>query len=418
LRALLKNYESVIFIAHSQGGLLAKTYASLYYPRQGILVTTLHTPHGNRAFSVMRESIHGLWTSHASYLVPHLFCGSVNDDRIVKVLNATSTGIDDQYVSSDRSKARYGHSHLSASPDDDLLALMREKTEHFINSGLSRDILSVSLFSKTESEDERPIRFVLSRSKKRLSEHQAEHPERRIIESPWTDDFGAFARTGENVKPLSMSIHGCSANYLVRCVFNNTSRPHKDLELLHLDNNLDSHAEVNDALCEKLFEAGGDILNPYRDLPFDINDISEKRVLDDKEFVEIFSQILIKKHFTLKQYISLPPVVYREKLREFYLLAIKQYKTQFVQHIYDGFPTRLKIGPIRFGEILTEIVVDRDGCKDFRYDHSKVYDTINRIGHKSKCKFGILGIEYVIASIFRTDGDFYWVDGKIKQIML
>ena len=418
LRALIKGYRNVILIAHSQGGLLAKTYASLYFAEQGILITTLHTPHGNRAFSVMRASVDDLWRDHASYVVPHLFCTSVNDNRIVKASNAITTGIDDEFVSFDESKAALGHSHLSSSPDVELMSLIRRKAVHFINSGLSHDFHHIGHFYRREQGSQRPVQILLSRSKNRLAEHAADGARRLTIASPWTHDFDTLNPSRGAITPVSVPVHGCSANYLVRSVFNHCACRNDDLDLADLDRNRDAQTETNDILCENLFGTRADPLNPYRALPFDVNDIDREQLICDREFIDIFSRILINAKFTLAEYIKLPPAVYRATLLEYHDLAIKKYQPYIVRNIYDNFPAALKIGPLRFGEILFAIAIELGERASCRCSHADAYAMVNRQGLLAKCKFGILGIEYVIASIFRCDGDLYWLDKNIKKVLL
>lgn len=417
LHGHVKRYRSVIFIAHSQGGLLAKTYASLYYLEQGILITTLHTPHGNRAFSVMRTTIDKLWNDRARYVVPHLFCGSVNDNRIVKPDNAITGGVDDEYMSSDHSKAALGHSHLSTSPDRDLLALINKKTFYFASSGLSQKIYELSQFSRRHDGHFRPVQIRLSRSKKRLDEYSFGERVKTTIEKPWKHDFATCTGALNGVSPVSIHVHGCSVNYFVRCLFSDTERELDDLNFTNLDENQNSHVVANDTLCENVFSSGKSVPNPYRELPFDIVDFDKKDLISDKEFLEIFSRILINGNFTLKTYAKLPRNVYEPKLREFYRLAVSQYRILVVRNIFNNLPTRLEIGVVRFEQMLVDIITEIRALPSYKCEHSDIYTIINCVGLASRCKFGILGVEYIISKLMRSDGDLYWLDRNIAQIL-
>ena len=268
LNGAISKYKNVIFIAHSQGGLLAKTYSSLYCLHQGIFLVTLHTPHRNKSITVMRVNDQEIWDEFASFYVSHMFCGSINDIKIVKPDNAITGCKDLSYISSDTTKKSLGHSHLSQSPDSKLISNLQTHAEIFINSGLNKKYY---MFHENKGTPEKQIEIVFSRSQLKLNKYSTEDD---ALVDPWSRPY--FPGNGINI-PKRVIQKGCSVNYFLRTLKNLDAG---DILISDIDKIYpDDIEKVNKKLNELCFEKMYSEKNPYKKIPFFSIDFSKKSLI-------------------------------------------------------------------------------------------------------------------------------------------
>lgn len=422
LNGYISDYKNVLFVAHSQGGLLAKAYASLFYEQQGIHFITLHTPHRNKSFSVMRFNGDEIWDKHACYQVPHIFCGSINDRKIVKPDNAFTTLKDRRYLSKDQTKNHLGHSHLSTSPDEKLLGIYFRDIFHFMNSGLSQVFCSTAKPIMGNNDSSSTIEIVYSRTPLKFVKINGNYKTTIIITNPWYELIDQSLAIIQNVNSKSSGINGiiqikfigCSVNYFTKYL-SNYFLEHARLKLKDLDfHGSESRSSTNNHLCEWTFENSYSEQNPYKHLPFDSLDFKKGSLIEDKEFLDMFLVILSENKFTISRYYKAG--TYKENLKKYYKITTEKYRRDVSSDIYSDCFTDPSIGIENFERILNDIVVSINNFPEKKNYYNKIYEIIKMRFSITRQYVGIRQIEVIISKLMKSDGEVYWMDKYLMQI--
>ena len=419
LHGYLSEYKNVLFIAHSQGGLLAKNYASLFHDSQGIHLLTLHTPHHNTSIAVMKYNEEDLWDSYASYCVPHIFCASINDNKIVKPDNAHYSCRDKKYLSKDKSKKKLGHSHLSSCPDDELIDLYCEEIFHYRNSGFSYSYPEHTEILADETYAD--VHIIFSRSGVILDKRKHLHKDGSLVQTPWkelisNDRFSSTIMTQNFLsknKPI-IFFKGCSTNYFRKYI----SRDH-NARIIHDDIDENTPRTTNAVLVEELCDLSmiSKIVgpNPYQDILFDPSDFKKGTLIDFPDFMAEFVNQLRAIKFTMRN--ALQHGSYRRLLRLHYENTAKILRRRLSEEIFSEcvLPSRRFCGPVRFDQFLAEAISTINGMPK-RNDYKDIYKIFKTVFIKYSTQFGTREIEVVISKLMRSDGDLFWIDKQVRQL--
>lgn len=417
LRGYISEYKNVFLVGHSQGGLLAKTYASQFANKQGIHLLTLHTPHRNKSFSVMRFNKSELWDGTSCFYVPHIFCASINDRTIVKPDNALDSCYDKVYLSKDRIKHRLGHSHLSSSPDNSLLNMYRQDIHNFVRSGLSREAIDASNGVKGDPYSDKIIRVLYSRSSDRFEQLYADQNPSQIVIQPWLN-LSKLSLSVSKPDPVCTVLHvGSSVNYFVRHINLHDENGIK-LEIQNLDVAHPSSLKLaNDSLCLRTFIEKYNEKNPYKHIPCDMRDFTKKSLIKCDQFFEIFSNILFDSKTETRERVF--DEEHKEELARIYKKAAKQWRNLVIQDIASCFSS-VKIGPVALEALLLTLVkevgrIRRDVKIQGKWiSYLDVYSLIKRIFRKIGCNIDIFDIEVIVSKLFESEGTFYRLDKYYK----
>jgi hypothetical protein len=414
MHGFLDGYKNVIFIAHSQGGLLAKQYSCEFYNKQGVFLTTLHTPHRNKSLLVMPFVDNTLWNDEISFKVPHLFCGSINDNAIVRPDNALTGCRDSRYISRDISKKALGHSHLSASPDPELIDLLQDTAFYFINSGLNRQLPNPG--GRAKDGAKKRVRLIFSRSLRKLKAIKIVDGE-LLLSNPWK--LGLFASTHvrsrrDFSRSATVTFHGCSVDHFLRVASNRRFDKYCRFEIESIDKTEpETIHKIGDILCEGVFEERKLGKNPYSTLPFDVNDFRKRGLIRNRDFLEVFTKILRQANFTIPDYVN---VGGKARLNEFYRDAIGSYRDSLVKNIYAECLLAPDVGPIEFDRAVARFVHKFGSLHDKRQPYPVVYETIKRCFLASNQPMPIRSVECLVSRLMRSDGHLYWLDRDVPAV--
>lgn len=417
LHGYIGGYKNVFLVGHSQGGLLAKTYASQFAKKQGIHLLTLHTPHRNKSFSVMRFNDREIWDGTSCFYVPHIFCASINDNIIVKPDNALDSCYDKRYLSKDTTKHRLGHSHLSSSPDNSLLNLYRLDIHNFIRSGLSREVIDTSDGTKGNPDSDKIIRVLYSRYKDRIEELSASLNPSQIIIQPWLNISKLSLHAYKPVPGCTVLHVGSSVNYFVRHINlhyeNNIKLEIKDLDTAHPS----SLKLANDSLCQRTFEQRYNEKNPYKHIPCDIRDFTKNSLIKCDQFFKIFSNMLFdSKTEMLERAFN---TEYKKHLSRVYKKAAKQWRRLVIQDIASCFSS-IQITPAVLEALLSTLVKEIRGIRSGVKTQGKwisyldVYSLVKKIFHDGGYNIDIFDVEVIVSKLFESEGTFYRLDKFYK----
>ncbi|MEL6987591.1 MAG: CHAT domain-containing protein, partial [Bacteroidota bacterium] len=422
LNGYITDYKNVLLIAHSQGGLVAKTYASLFYQQQGIHLLTLHTPHRNKSFSVMRFNQNEIWQQEACYQVPHIFCASINDNKIVKPDNAFATSHDRKYLSKDQTKQHLGHSHLSKSPDKKLLKIYIEEIFNFINSGLSRVFCNTIETHLGNYPSKYTIVINYSRSLAKLNDFRCSCKKTMIIDRPWRDLVSQ--QLALKTKNTPKSIHadcnilievvGCSVNYFAKYLL---SRSLEDtcIELHALDSlGGESRGLTYNYLYEYVFHDHYSETNPYKHIPFDTYDFKKGSLIEDSDFLNIFLRILKSYKFTLSASYELG--FYKDKLWKYYLESVKEYRRIITLNIYKECFIEPSIGIEVFEQKIEQVISSINRLQEKKNYYRIIYQIIKIVFQGVDQDIDIRTAEIIVSKLMKSDGDVYWLDNYLRQV--
>lgn len=394
LNGMISSYDNVILIGHSQGGLIAKDYATQYNNQQGIFLITLHTPHRNKSLSVMRINNYN-WEEKERYKVPHIFCGSIYDNKIVKPDNAFIGCADIKYLSKEQVHGELGHSHLSRSPSKELIELLIKNIYVFNNSGINRMLIDTT--KKSIGNSSKIIYIYFSRSKYKL-ESAKKSISNKITEQPWKyTDYS----TAE-----SIVFNGCSINYFLKSFVREKVLKDKQIVIKDIDSSSGENLEdVNNDLCEIAFEKSLFNENPYKDLLFYTSDFPKKSLILNKEFFNIYTHI-VNKHKMNSACIDDEDSAYNKSKEKFKKLVSNS--------IFNELEISNLIGSNKFNDLFLSIVKNIIEEKPKRKLYIIIYEMIKRIFFEEGKVINIRDIECIISRIMRSDGDLYWLDRDIK----
>ncbi len=360
LREYIEYYEYVILIGHSHGGLLAKTYASLYHGLHGVYLITLQTPHDptqiTRAHEagVMMDSILTVsWhedeegKKNICYLVPHIFAGSVHDYKMGSIEGQLHGCRDFAYRANDPEKRRFGHSHLSSCPDSVLLNKIRKEIVYFRNSGHGRKSRSCFTFGGCVPEGKQVLRLIASSSNYLLNKFIEERNQMCAWKSPFFNDLMESA--DHIARSLSSGVNfvllGFSTDYFERHIIN-LSFSNYALEVDTIATPTENIPEAaNTHLCERLFTTDfSGSTNPYRKLPFDVRDIPKGIFINNSDFLGLFASILESKKCLLSDVYrnarrgglsTMNYEHYRNDLIMHYRKAMEQYRENLLCEMFE-----------------------------------------------------------------------------------
>ena len=398
LYGYISEYKNVLFIAHSQGGLLAKTYASLFHEEQGIHLLTLHTPHRNKSFSVMRFYQQEIWDSSACYHVPHIFCGSINDTKIVKPDNAFETCRDRKYLSRNKLKQSLGHSHLSTDPDPELLKLYFEDILHFKSSGLSRVFYDISRPLHGNFSGKSTIDIVYSRSKSSLANFNSEPEIGYTLSDPWKElltkgkDLSKFIEQSSS-KVLLLSI-GCSVNFFTKYLVAYLGKNAR-IKVENIDCGGDSLTKSNSHVCDWVFDKRYSELNPYKHVPFDVSDFRRGCLIENEEFLRCFLDLLYKNQFSIRN--NYEAGTYRCLLKEYYVTAALDFRRNIVFDIYEESLQTKNIGIERFEETISKLVASTNRLQERKNPYRLIYAILKKEMNQAGQEIDIRGSEVIIS---------------------
>ncbi|MAI36180.1 hypothetical protein [Alteromonas sp.] len=417
LNGYISEYKNVLFIAHSQGGLLAKTYASLFYEEQGIHLLTLHTPHRNKSFSVMRFNGSDLWDKDACYHVPHIFCGSVADTKIVKPDNAFETLHDRKYLSKNIDKIRLGHSHLSTSPDLELLRMYFQDILHFKHSGLSREFYDTSKSTHGNLSGESIIELMYSRSEAKLLTAISKYDITKTVANPWKellengkDLFNLLERPSSNILILST---GCSVNFITKYLVTYLAK-NAHIRVSNLDCGGDSLIKSNTHMCNWLLDKRYSEPNPYKHLPFDVSDFRRGSLVENEKFLNYFINLLIKRNFSIR--FTYEAGTYKAQLKDFYVEAAKDFRRVISRGIYEECLQTKNIGIERFEKVITQFIASTKKLPEKKNTYRLIYSILKKQMNSVGQEINIKGAEVIISKLYRSDGDTYWLDKYWGQL--
>ncbi|GAA3530919.1 hypothetical protein [Zobellella aerophila] len=395
LYGAISRYKNVIFIAHSQGGLLAKTYSSLYWSRQGVFLVTLHTPHRNKSITVMRVNDNKIWDDSASFHVSHIFCGSINDNKIVKPDNAIMGCKDIEYISYDRTKKSLGHSHLSQSPDPELIEKLKNQANVFINSGLSRNFYP---YPETSAFKGMSVELIFSRSEIKLRKYTKK--EGSPFE-PWrTSCFHEKTSLTSNV----VAQNGCSVNYFFRYLKNNKI---EKISIHDLDYEYPDDVEsVEYKLYDFCFSEVYSEVNPYKHIPFFTSDFQKKSLIINDDFYEIFLRRLIKKRIKNSDI---------NGVHETYDHAIGEFRRTISNRIYRLSTIKKDMSEGKFEILLINTVKKILNLPEKKSEYLAIHEIIKKEFHKKQYRISLLDIEVIVSLLMRSDGELYWLDRDMRH---
>ena len=417
LHGYVSQYKNVLFIAHSQGGLLAKTYASLFFKTQGIHLLTLHTPHRNKSFSVMRFNDEDIWDKEACFQVPHIFCASLNDNKIVKPDNAFHSCHDRKFLSKDTSKSNLGHSHLSSSPDIELLRAYIEDIMYFKFSGISRVFCDTSITAYGSISEGSTIELYYSRFSSNLCKSVNATEFTQVIDYPWSNLIAKGKEISKCISIDSSKIaivsKSCSVDFFTKYLFEHFLSDAK-IKINGLDCGGDSLIASNDIVCDWLLQNKFQESNPYAHLPFDAHDFRKGSLVESDEFLKYFLDALFKKRFSLKN--TYENGTYKPLLKEYFLLVVKDFRKQITQEIYNEAISKKSIGINRFESTIKKFVQVIKKLPEKKNTYSIVYSELKKLMHNVGQEIDIKGADVIISKLFRSDGDVYWLDNYLGQI--
>lgn len=402
LHGIINGYDNVIFIAHSQGGLLAKTYASLYYDEQSIFLCTLHTPHRNKSFSVLRFKKIRIWSDLASFRVPHLFCGSVNDNKIVKPDNATLGARCYTYMSTDRSKYALGHGHLCRSPDTEFVEVLINSVYQFHYSGFRKDILVLGNEVTKSASNE----IMFSSLKESTDGYTL--MEFADFLSP-NIDFANILKRHEKIAFINTSI-----GFIERLLYEKYRNIVEKIRIIDKDSGPGCAAtEINNKLCEEYFSLGD---NPYSSLPFDAFSFGRKSLITNLQFLESLKILCRRKNFNIQDQVLEGG---DRKLCDLYKDCAKAYWDNLVKKVYDACfagQRAPRIGVVAFGRAIIHAIKKILEDDDNRVEYSVVYELIVKSLSEKGQICDIRTVEIVASNLFRSDSHLYWLDRDVKLV--
>lgn len=395
LHGAISKYKNVIFLSHSQGGLLAKTYSSLYCLCQGIFLVTLHTPHRNKSITVMRVNGNKIWDDTACFQVSHMFCGSINDNKIVKPDNALTGCKDIEYISYNKTKESLGHSHLSQSPDPELIRNLQKHAEIFINSGLNRKFYFYPEVEKNEGSN---VELIYSRSHLKLKKYSGKN--NSLFES-----WGAPYFLGETgVIPNEIFQNGCSVNYFFRYLKNKSKGNIliSDLDKIYPDK-VDN---VKEKLYELCFSEEHIGQNPYKKIPFFTPDFLKKSLVINDDFFELFLMRLKKKQVKNTDL---------KDVYEAYGCAVKDYRSVISKKIYSSSLLKKDMGEGKFEFVIFNLVKKLLGLPEKKSEYLVVHEIVKKEFYLRKYRITLRDVEAIVSVIMRSDGELYWLDRDVRQ---
>lgn len=396
LHGAISKYKNVIFLAHSQGGLLAKTYSSLYCTHQGIFLVTLHTPHRNKSITVMRFNDNKIWDDLSCFRVSHMFCGSVNDNKIVKPDNALTGCKDIEYISYDKTKKSLGHSHLSQSPGSELIRNLQSHTEVFINSGLNKKFFP---YPDGSGSKESQIELIYSRSHLKLKKYSS-----KSISG--CGSWGSPYFKGEtDMVPNIIIQNGCSVNYFFRTLKNiNAGRVVlSDLDKMYPDD-IDS---VLNKLCGLCFGKLYSEKNPYKKIPFFTSDFPRKSLIINDDFCDIFLKKITKEKLKNTD---------TERIYKAYKSSVKEYRSIISKNIYVSSSLKKEMSVGRFEAILVNSVNKLLNLPEKKSEYLVVHEIVKKSFFDKKYRISLRDIEVIISVLMRSDGELYWLDRDVRQV--
>ncbi len=405
LNGYIKHYKDVLFIGHSQGGLLAKTYATLYYKKQGIHLLTLHTPHLNKSISVLRFSKPSFWESEVMYAVPHIFCASINDNKIVKPQNALATCRDKSYISTNERYKKLGHSHLCRKPDDELIKLYSNEIFTFINSGASlQEQIIRDLEPKITS---RSYHIVYSKDESNNSKSPEKDPK---ILNPWVN-LVAINKKEHNHEiehyPTTIFHNGCSINFFYKYLIN-TNNEGCRIKITLLDKDDDNNPDsISNALCRDFLTEGD---NPYINVPFDIYDYRRGSLFEYDEFKNCFIKTISDgaERGRNKEIYENPEYTYNA-----YNATSEHLRRMWSDRICTTLNYFSLVSQIDLNSTISYLTVFL--LKKKLYKHQEIYRHFNKPANPCH-KLGLNEFEIVLSYICHSDGIYYWIDPYISQL--
>jgi len=417
LRDNLKNYSNVIFIGHSQGGLLGKTFATLFSDEYSIYLFTLHTPHENISLSVMKYEYDKEWNEKVSFQIPHTFCASINDTRFAAPKNALHSFTDDFYLSYDSSKLNLGHGHLSSAPDKQLIDKIAANSFYFINSDLENTIFPFNYYSNKDFLEENGKYICFSSSISRIKEYLNISNKEIFDPSLFSDDpdgikvFDELISSNENIY-----LNSCSANffnkYSLRKDYSNA------IGVVDLDAVFEeTFDEINLKLCEDSFEYSKSNDNPYSEIifdPIDFKFLKCKKLIYNFEFRKIFIDVCKENRYKLSEFVK-----DKTKFHNGLNRSIKILKDKIFRDIYNKAFFIDGVSDVYYDEfeycIMKLIGELRDhSISKFRFE--VVYEYSRKIFFLKKIYLNLRSLQIVISKIMRSDGQLYWLDRDIKII--
>lgn len=396
LHGAISKYKNVIFLAHSQGGLLAKVYSSLYCKHQGVFLVTLHTPHRNKSITVMRVNDNKIWDNSSCFRVSHMFCGSINDNKIVKPDNALTGCKDIEYMSYDKTKEPLGHSHLSQSPDPEFIRNLRAHTEVFINSGLNRKFL---IYPDDSGAKENKIEIIFSRSYLKLKKHSNKDS------SEYSSWESSDLQGKTDIVPNTIIQNGCSVNYFLRS-FRNIDAG--SVTLSDLDKKYpDDIEDVENKLYNLCFGELYSEKNPYKNIPFFTNDFPRKSLIINDDFYELFLKEIKKKK---------PKNTDIKSVHEAYNSSVKQYKGVISNNIYSSSLLKKEMSVGKFEVILVNLVKKLLALPEKKSEYLVVHEIVKKAFFYKNYRISLRDIEAIISVLMRSDGELYWLDRDVCQV--
>jgi hypothetical protein len=396
LHGAISKYKNVIFLSHSQGGLLAKTYSSLYCLRQGVFLVTLHTPHRNKSITVMRVNDNKIWDDSACFHVSHMFCGSINDNKIVKPDNALTGCKDIEYISYDKTKESLGHSHLSQSPDPELIRNLQNHAEMFINSGLNKKFYIYPGIAENEGSN---VELIFSRSHLKLKKYTGK--DGSLFES-WEDPY---FRGETGIIPNEIFQNGCSVNYFLRYLKNTNACNVlvSDLDKVYPDD----VESVGNKLCELCFGEERLGQNPYKNIPFFTRDFPKKSLIINDDFFELFLKRLQKEKTKNTDL---------EGVCKAYKCAVKDYRRVISNKIYRSSLIKRDMSEGKFEVILFDSVKKLLILPEKKSEYLVVHEIVKKKFYDRKYRISLRDIEAIVSVLMRSDGELYWLDRDVRQV--
>lgn len=418
LYGYLSGYKDVILIGHSQGGLLAKTYATSNYLRQGIYLTTLHTPHRNSSFSVMRYEHEEKWNGYVRFVVPHLFCASINDRKIVKPDNAFYSAVDETFLSKKSEFSGLGHSHLSSSPDPLLLRLLSRNVGHFLCSGHSKSnfFLQGNNFLADGASEKKELRIYFSRSRRRIETLHGYASEFFLKPLCPSIEYIVSAKKmhAENSSFNQLFVEASSINYVKKSIIIMGGNRNVEIKSFDSDFGIGCPRKItNDYLCEKAFSSfdGGD--NPYKKISFDAFRIKKKYLIDDLEFIDLLCATLDERSIDIRGITYVGEEYDNGLFEKIYIKVAKKYFSMFIYRIFDNFSLNKEIGFASFRRTIKRILKKISSMDEKRNNYQSILRIINMEFYICRKKVSIADAEYLIARLMKSDGDLYWLDKMI-----
>lgn len=432
----IRDYANVVIIGHSQGGLLAKTYAILYKETHSTFIITLHTPHINRSILVFRNKMDMQWEKGRSYEIPHIFAGSVCDNKIVKCNNALSGCTDFSYVSRDTNKKQLGHSHLSTHPDSSLLKLIERQIIFFTNSGFNTRPIYKRIKYINSHPSIKTVKLYYSSSNSELESLLCNTDIRKniIIRKFWNNKYydsgSKFISIYkkyffyDNKKDVLIYCNAKSVDFFKRHILNLPDCKCINFQEINLNRyDQDLYVVANDYLCEIMFSSNKyDHDNPYSDLPIDPGDFNKKYFINNYDFLKILSKLILSNRLNIRRVYRRKDVEqflekkYKKRLSSIYMRSIEKYKFQFLLNIYNNCLDDYDIRRADFVNRISNVIINLLSYKSSPYSYIEIYREFKFYFKYGNQNISIKELECCISKIFERVGNYYRLTRDVRLL--